>query len=196
MKILIVGAYSIDKTEFVINSYLFLISSHVAGSDPNLCIVLKRARSISWQVLIMRETLNYPTHQASVGCSPPLQWRHNDHDGVLFHQLHGCYSIVYSDGDQRKHQKLRVTGLCAGKSSGTGEFFAQRASNAEMFPFDDVIWAIRGGNRFHSSRCVCTEEYYAVTKGVFNTVTLHEHHGVSNNRECGKHFNVTTSSGE
>ena len=49
------------------------------------------------------------------------------------------YSTVYSDADQRKHQKLRVTGLCAGNSPGTGEFPGQIASNAEMFPFDDVI---------------------------------------------------------
>ena len=44
------------------------------------------------------------------------------------------YSTVYSDADQRKHQssaKLRVTGLCAGNSPGTGEFTAQMASNAE-----------------------------------------------------------------
>ena len=41
------------------------------------------------------------------------------------------YSAVYSGADQRKHQKLRVTGLCAGNSPETGEFPAQMASNAE-----------------------------------------------------------------
>ena len=41
------------------------------------------------------------------------------------------YSTVYSDADQRKQQKLRVAGLCAGNSPGTGEFRAQMASNAE-----------------------------------------------------------------
>ena len=35
--------------------------------------------------------------------------------------------------------KLRVTGHCEGNSPVTGEFPTQRASNAEMFPFDDVI---------------------------------------------------------
>ena len=38
-----------------------------------------------------------------------------------------------------KTSKLRVTGPCAGNSSITGEFPAQRASQAKMFPFDDVI---------------------------------------------------------
>ena len=41
------------------------------------------------------------------------------------------YSIVYSGADQRKITKLRVTGLCEGNSPVTGEFPAQRASNAE-----------------------------------------------------------------
>ena len=41
------------------------------------------------------------------------------------------YPIVYSGADQRKHQKLRVTGLCVGNSPGAGEFPAQMASNAE-----------------------------------------------------------------
>ena len=39
------------------------------------------------------------------------------------------YSTIYSDADQTS--KLRVTGLCAGNSPGTGEFPAQMASNAE-----------------------------------------------------------------
>ena len=40
------------------------------------------------------------------------------------------YSNFYSAGDQRKDQ-LRVTGLCEGNSPVTGEFHAQRTSNAE-----------------------------------------------------------------
>ena len=35
----------------------------------------------------------------------------------------------------------RVPGFFAGNSPRTGEFPAQMASNAEMFPFDDVIMA-------------------------------------------------------
>ena len=51
-------------------------------------------------------------------------------------------SIIYStvcSGPDKKTPKLRVTGLCEGNSPVTGEFPAQRASNAEMLPFDDVI---------------------------------------------------------
>ena len=41
------------------------------------------------------------------------------------------YSTVYSGADQRKHIKLRITGLCEGKSPVTGEFPTKRVSNAE-----------------------------------------------------------------
>ena len=41
------------------------------------------------------------------------------------------YSTVWSDTDQRKTSKLRVTGLCAGNSPVIGEFPAQMASNTE-----------------------------------------------------------------
>ena len=40
------------------------------------------------------------------------------------------YSTVYSGAD-KKTSKLCVTGLCAGNSPVTGEFPAQKASNAE-----------------------------------------------------------------
>ena len=41
------------------------------------------------------------------------------------------YSTVYSRRRSKKTSKLRVTGLCEGNSPVTGEFPAQRASNAE-----------------------------------------------------------------
>ena len=40
------------------------------------------------------------------------------------------YSTVYSRRRSKKISKLRVTGICAGNSPVTGEFPAQRASNA------------------------------------------------------------------
>ena len=49
------------------------------------------------------------------------------------------FLAVYSGTDKKKISKLRATGLCPGNSPGTGEFPAQMASYAKMFPFDDVI---------------------------------------------------------
>ena len=61
----------------------------------------------------------------------PLQWRHNGRDSISNHQPHDCLLNRLFRHRSRKTSKLRVTGLCAGNSPGTGEFAAQRASNAE-----------------------------------------------------------------
>ena len=50
------------------------------------------------------------------------------------------YSIIYSGTDQRKHQSS--TCLCAGNSPLTGEFPAQKASNAENV---SIWWRHHGG---------------------------------------------------
>ena len=49
------------------------------------------------------------------------------------------YSTVYSDADQRKHQKLCVTGLCVGNSPGPVNSPHKGPVTRKMFPFDDVI---------------------------------------------------------
>ena len=59
------------------------------------------------------------------------QWRHNGHDGVSNHQPHDCLLKRLFRRRSKKTSKLRVTGLCVGNSPVTGEFPAQRASNAE-----------------------------------------------------------------
>ena len=61
----------------------------------------------------------------------PLRWRHNDHAGVSNHQPHGCLLNRLFRRRSKKTSKLRVTGLCAGHSPGSGEFPAQMASYAE-----------------------------------------------------------------
>ena len=61
----------------------------------------------------------------------PLQWCHNEHDGISNHQPHDCLRNHLFRHRWKKTSKLRVTGLCEGNSPGTGEFPAQRASNAE-----------------------------------------------------------------
>ena len=57
------------------------------------------------------------------------------------------YSTVYSGTDQKKTPKPRVTGLCEGNSPVTGEFPAQRASNAENV---SIWWRHRGIISRHS----------------------------------------------
>ena len=60
-----------------------------------------------------------------------LQRRHNGRDSVSNHQPHDCLPNRLFQRRQKKTSKLRVTGLCAGNSPGTGESPAQMASNAE-----------------------------------------------------------------
>ena len=59
------------------------------------------------------------------------QWRRNEPDGVSNHQPHDCLLNRLFRRRSKKTSKLRVTGLCAENSPVTGEFPAQRASNAE-----------------------------------------------------------------
>ena len=75
------------------------------------------------------ETSSTSANVASTQIS--LRWRHNDHAGVSNHQPHGCLLNRLFRRKSKKTSKLRVTGLCAGNSPGTGEFPAQMASYAE-----------------------------------------------------------------
>ena len=63
--------------------------------------------------------------------STTLRWRHNGYDGVSNPQPHHCLLNRLFGCRSKKTAKLRVTGLCAGNSPGTGEFPAQMTSNAE-----------------------------------------------------------------
>ena len=58
-----------------------------------------------------------------------LQWRHNERDSISNRQSHNCLFNCLLRRRPQKTSKLRVTGLCAGKSPVTGEFPAQRVSN-------------------------------------------------------------------
>ena len=60
-----------------------------------------------------------------------LHWRHNELDCISVHQPHDCLLTCLFRHRSNETSKLRVTGLCEGNSLGTGEFPAQKASNAE-----------------------------------------------------------------
>ena len=69
------------------------------------------------------------------------------------------YSTVYSDADYGKKTKLRVTGLYAGNSPGTGEFPAQMASNAENV---SIWWRHHGQGRRRSITADTVINLYSV----------------------------------
>ena len=70
-----------------------------------------------------------PLPEPVLACS--LRWRRNGHGSVSNHQPRHCLLNHLFGCRSKKTSKLRVTGLCAGNSPGTGEFPAQMASNAE-----------------------------------------------------------------
>ena len=70
-----------------------------------------------------------------------LRWRHNGRHSVSNHQPHDSLLNCLSRRRPKRTSKLHVTGLCAGTSSGTGEFPAQMASNAENV---SIWWRYHG----------------------------------------------------
>ena len=87
---------------------------------------------IEQRAIILSAIVRSPTVVNSPHKGPViLQWRHNGYDNVSNHQPHDCLLNRLFRRRSKKTSKLRVTGLCAGNSPGTGEFPAQMASYAE-----------------------------------------------------------------
>ena len=86
----------------------------------------------------------------------PLQWRHNGCDSVSNRRHFGCLLNRLFRRRSKKTSKLRFAGLCEGNSPGTGEFPAQRASNAENV---SIWWRhhalIHDSFLFNNSELVC-----------------------------------------
>ena len=77
-----------------------------------------------------------------------LRWLHNGCDSVSNHQPRKCLLRRLIRRTSKKTSKLRVTGLCAGNSPGTGEFPAQMASNAEKV---SIWWRHHEISSIHNS---------------------------------------------
>ena len=80
---------------------------------------------------------NNADHPLIIPSGVPLQWRHNECDGISNHQHHECLLNPLFRHRSKKISKLHVTGLCEGNSLVTCEFPAQRASKAEKV---SILW--------------------------------------------------------
>ena len=69
----------------------------------------------------------------------PLQWRHNERDGVSNHQPHNCLLNRYSGADQRKQQSSASLAFVRGIHRRPVNSPHKRPVTLKMFPFDDVI---------------------------------------------------------
>ena len=96
-----------------------------------------------WLMLIHRR-LDQMTN-APLYLRPKQNTWHHYYDlimGVMASQITSLmivYSTVYSRHRSKKTSKLHLTDLSVGNSPVIGEFPAQKTSNTEMFPLDDVI---------------------------------------------------------
>ena len=99
------------------------ISLRWPSSSKELRLTKTKNLSSSDQRLTLR-TIQAPGNKS-------LRWRHNGCDSVSNHQPHHCLLNRLFRRRSKITSKLRVTGLCAVNSPGTGEFSAQMASNAE-----------------------------------------------------------------
>ena len=111
----------------------FNINIHPKSSIPHTACVIWFPILLSWR-LLNTESYDVCIYYSDVIMGTIASQNHQPHDCLLNRLFRRRL---------KKTSKLRVTGLCAGNSPGTGEFPAQMASNAEnMFPFDDVIMLV------------------------------------------------------
>ena len=111
----------------------------------------------------------------------PLRWRHDGRDSVSNHQPHDCLFNRLFRRKSKKTPKLRVTGLCAGNSPGTGEFPAQMASNAENV---SIWW------RHHDFLQTCSYFFYILERLHISILTIRYDQGYSSDSLT---FNIVIS---
>ena len=142
-----------DSKKSGLNVEVCVISKrHVITMISGLSVLIYASTDVCWHVtlLILMEKISF------FGKSPEynlktLQGRHNDRNGVSNHRRLDRLPSRLSRRRSKKTSKLRVTGLCEGNSPVTGEFSAQRASNAE----NASIWWRRHVCRNRQSRRTC-----------------------------------------
>ena len=87
-----------------------------------------------------------------VVCDSALQWRHNGRDCVSNHLPHDCLLNRLSRLRSKKTSKLRVTGLCAGNSTGpVNSPHKWLASNAENI---SIWWRHHATYRSWQDGCI------------------------------------------
>ena len=119
-----------DRKKLVMNCYENSCSpphssSHSSGTGFDVCVVQNDTIKC---LLLQKQQQN---DNKNLAMQYPLQRRHNEPDVVSNHQPHDCLLNCLFRHKSKKTSKRRVTGLCAGNSPVTGEFPAQRASNAK-----------------------------------------------------------------
>ena len=102
--------------------------------------VVKKRRN---RIYLVKHLSEFRLGHVAIVCQicSPLQWRHNEHNGVSNHRRLDCLLNRLFRHRSKKTLKLRVTGLCAGNSPGPVNSPHKGPVTRKMFPFDDVIMA-------------------------------------------------------
>ena len=96
----------------------------------------------------------------------PLQWRHNERNGVPNHQRLDCLLNRLFGRRWKKSSKLRPTGLCEGNSPVTGEFPAQKTNNAENV---SILWRHHGFLMGYYQGIIASIGFYALPMGILRS---------------------------
>ena len=130
-------------------SYQTALTGYTRGMQGAQCVPLTRASNV---IIVSMPWRSHVLQNAEVNnCTYSLRWCHDEHDGVSNHQPHDCFLNRLFKHRSKKTSKPRVTCLCEGNSPVTGEFPAQRASNAENVS----IWWRHHGFMFFAGSASC-----------------------------------------
>ena len=121
------GYLRCHQTHLHVDVMIFLFGVGVGDKTLELELVVQHKDIVS----------NNADHPLIIPSGVPLQWRHNECDGISNHQHHECLLNPLFRHRSKKISKLHVTGLCEGNSLVTCEFPAQRASKAEKV---SILW--------------------------------------------------------
>ena len=117
------------------NAQNYIMKSHYyVDSIPKIQSIQNVSRKVQGHLLLDLFTSQKTLRSERWWCTfRSLQWRHNECDGVPNHQPHDCLLNSLFKAQIKEHIKApRYWPLC-GNSPITGEFPAQRASNADFF---------------------------------------------------------------
>ena len=128
----------IPNTKHMHSRWVPIFHFKVDGVDDVLMIFYEIVLAYSYLVYVSLDPIyfSFPSHITSVPVSSEqiffsLQWRHNECNGISYHQPHYCLLNCLFRCRWKKTSKLCITGLCSRNSPVTGEFPAQIASNVE-----------------------------------------------------------------
>ena len=116
----------------------------IFGTSQELCLPQALCLHLLWHLhntLILR----------------PLQWRHNERDGVTNHWRFDCLPSRLFRCRPKNPSELRVTGLCVGNPPATGGFPTQTTSNAENI---SISWRNHDNWACYNGLALCVSYFH------------------------------------